>query len=220
MSEDQIRTFAQAVSVMDRDLIQTALISLMSNVQDIGRQLEAARDMAVHDSLTGLYNRAGFLEHLKRVIAHTERSDAIVQPQPEFAIVFIDMDGLKPINDFMGHEAGDAALKALAEGLRQNVRADEIAARLGGDEFAVILNLHGDENTLDGAKARLDAAFDGMSFVHGDHRFPLRASIGVVAVEPDADIITHLAAADAAMYEVKQARTAMRDAGPPEALVI
>jgi diguanylate cyclase (GGDEF)-like protein len=94
---------------------------------------ERARELALRDQLTGLYNRRFFDESLTDALARGRRAGSSV------ALLVIDLDGLKQINDSGGHVAGDVALRSAAEALRQCVRAGDLPCRLGGDEFAVIL---------------------------------------------------------------------------------
>jgi diguanylate cyclase (GGDEF)-like protein len=113
--------FCQAVC----DVVATALHNAML--------YERARELALRDQLTGLHNRRFFEEHLEEAIARCARSG---EPM---ALLVVDLDGLKRINDEGGHLAGDEGLRAAAEALRASVRAGDLACRLGGDEFAVIL---------------------------------------------------------------------------------
>ena len=95
------------------------------------RILELERE-ARTDPLTGLLNRRGFLERLKLEIARSDRYDH------QFLVVYLDLDGLKEVNDLQGHEEGDRALVSLATTIKKSCRQNDFAARLGGDEFAVV----------------------------------------------------------------------------------
>lgn len=92
------------------------------------------RHLALHDPLTGLTNRRGLCEVLEHRLAGTDAS------RPPFALLLIDLDGFKAVNDRLGHDAGDALLSAVAERLRSTLRARDVISRLAGDEFAVLLN--------------------------------------------------------------------------------
>ena len=110
--------------------------SLIVQMQDItARRSAEARlqHIAFHDSLTGLPNRARFHEHLAQAIEHAQQD-----PERRFAVMFLDFDRFKLINDSMGHSAGDAFLIQVARRIRENVRPGDVVARLGGDEFAVL----------------------------------------------------------------------------------
>jgi len=89
---------------------------------------------AQHDPLTGLPNRMLFYDRLQQAMAHTERSG------DSMALLFVDLDGFKPINDELGHDAGDQVLRQMAERLRQSTRGEDTVARIGGDEFVLILS--------------------------------------------------------------------------------
>ncbi len=148
------------------------------------------------DALTELLNRRGFERELKRALAYVKRYGTSA------ALLFIDLDGFKPVNDRHGHAAGDAALKAVAATLTRNVRASDVVARLGGDEFVVLLwNVRGPaavakaaalENLIEAEPVRCGAAI-----LH------VGASAGVAlidALDAPADLV---ARADAAMYARK-----------------
>ena len=126
-------------------ITQRAMIAAME--EDVRR----LRAFALTDSLTGLFNRRAFQEDLERARAHHQRVD-----EP-FTVVMIDLVGLKSINDRDGHGAGDAALRAMSDAIRDSLRADDRGYRIGGDEFALIL-----PNTLlpkpEGLVERLEAS--------------------------------------------------------------
>jgi len=94
---------------------------------------EGAEHMALHDALTGLPNRVLLLDRMRQTLARLKRHNDFA------AVVFIDLDGFKPINDTYGHECGDEVLKVTAQRLLEVVRGDDTAARIGGDEFVMVL---------------------------------------------------------------------------------
>ncbi len=154
---------------------------------------------ATQDPLTGLANRALFFDRLRREMSHSHRDSR------RFAVLNLDMDGLKPINDNFGHRAGDAAIRTVAERVRNASRDIDVTARMGGDEFAVLLTGAGPDD----AKAlahRLEALIS-TGFEFNDQRLALGASIGS-AVFPDdgSEPDSLLDAADRAMYQVKRGR--------------
>ncbi|HEY5796771.1 MAG TPA: GGDEF domain-containing protein [Bosea sp. (in: a-proteobacteria)] len=104
------------------------------------RQLQSLRSLAYHDELCGIYNRRAFNDELQRL------SDMAQRYGGEAAIVMIDVDNLKTINDRHGHAVGDIALVAVAQVLKSSIRSSDVLARIGGDEFAVILH-HIDETS-------------------------------------------------------------------------
>ena len=159
---------------------------------------EKLRHQAFHDSLTGLPNRALFLERVAQ--AQARRSD----PATPVAVLFIDLDNLKVINDSAGHESGDALLRALAERLRRGTRPGDTAARLGGDEFAVLLVDGETAPYAPQVAARLLAELIQPVVVDGRSVRP-GASIGVATSDSLGGAKDLVRAADGAMYAAKKA---------------
>jgi diguanylate cyclase (GGDEF)-like protein len=160
------------------------------------KAVDQMRHLAYHDALTGLPNRMLFSEHLVRAVANANRSGS------SLAVLYLDLDRFKLVNDSLGHNVGDQLLEAVAKRLRASLRTADLGARLGGDEFAVLA-----ENTsADGAAVlaeRICAAL-GDPFSIGGHELTVTASIGVVVDEAghtDADGL--LRNADLAMYRAK-----------------
>jgi diguanylate cyclase (GGDEF)-like protein len=153
---------------------------------------------ALHDELTGLPNRALFWEHL------SHRMELADRRQTGFAVLFLDVDDFKVVNDTQGHAAGDQLLVAVAARLRAVLRAGDTAARVGGDEFVVLLDDVATKEAAIAAAERLSEALRAPYEVGTDRRIAT-ASIGI-AVGPDgletADDM--VAAADAAMYDAKR----------------
>ncbi|MEJ3744462.1 sensor domain-containing diguanylate cyclase [Actinomycetes bacterium KLBMP 9797] len=170
---------------------------IIVNARDVTeeRQLEdRLRFDATHDALTKLANRALFNERVRLVASQAPHPDS------EMAILAIDLDDFKPVNDVLGHHVGDALLVAVAERLRRCVLPTDTVARLGGDEFAVLVPA----TSPAGAAAIADqilAAFTEPVRVEG-HELAIRASIGI-AVGNGARLESLLRDADAAMYTVK-----------------
>ena len=161
-------------------------------------ELEA---MSVTDELTGLYNRRGFNSVLERTLANARRY------REHGMLVYVDLDGFKHINDTHGHDAGDQALKAAANIIRQNVRATDYVSRMGGDEFA-ILYVRADSSGFKRSLERLRAALNTATVVYRGALLPLAASLGVVSYGPGALAEELLMRADRAMYLEKKARAA------------
>jgi diguanylate cyclase (GGDEF)-like protein len=153
---------------------------------------------ALHDELTGLPNRALFWEHLSHRLMVVDRR------QTGFAVLFLDVDDFKIINDTLGHAAGDQLLVDLASRLRAALRAGDTAARVGGDEFVVLFDDVATKEAALVVAERLNEALRVPYEIGSDRRIAT-ASIGV-AVSPDglttADDV--VAAADAAMYDAKR----------------
>ena len=169
---------------------------------DIGEQ-KALEDqllrLAYHDTLTGLANRAYFLERL------TDTADRATRGGPPAAVLFLDLDRFKIVNDSLGHDAGDQVLMEVAFRLRRCVRPTDTLARFGGDEFAVLLD--GVSNLAEAASVadRIIAALQ-TPFALGEREAFLGASVGVALVADEmADAGEILRMADVALYEAKGA---------------
>ncbi|MBR0785742.1 GGDEF domain-containing protein [Bradyrhizobium iriomotense] len=158
-------------------------------------ELEAAADT---DFLLEIPNRRGFERELTRAIAYMKRYRA------SGALIVLDVDRLKPINDSFGHAAGDEVLKAIAATLTRQVRASDVVGRLGGDEFALLLwNLN--ETDAKAKAATFEQAIDELSFDFRGRQVTAGASAGVALLGPHSDAGRALEEADAAMY-VRKAR--------------
>lgn len=159
-------------------------------------ELEARVDV---DPLTDVLNRRGFARELKRSLAYVKRYGVSA------ALIYVDLDDFKPVNDRHGHGAGDLVLKAIAAALVRTVRASDVVARLGGDEFVVLLwNVDGAEAATKAAE--LEAAVYATPVRWGSSTLVVGASAGVALLGPldaPADV---LARADAAMYGRKHER--------------
>lgn len=165
---------------------------------------EDLRHQALHDPLTKLANRALFREHLQHALARYRHTDA----RPH-AVLLVDLDGFKAINDSLGHSAGDEVLAEFAGRLRAMVRPGDTASRLGGDEFAVLLENSSLREAALFARQLLDSVrgpvvLDGAVALHGQQVF-LTGSVGVAMTEPGQDAGELLRNADVAMYAAKAA---------------
>lgn len=160
---------------------------------------ERVRYLAHHDSLTGLPNRSLFSERVGHALAHARRHDTRV------AVMFVDLDRFKIVNDSLGHDVGDRLLKLVAERMQTCLREEDTVARLGGDEFAVLINDADDAPTLAMiAQKVIDALCVTMQL--DEHELSVGASIGISVYPDDGDsaemLLKH---ADMAMYQVKGA---------------
>jgi diguanylate cyclase (GGDEF)-like protein len=185
---------------------RTTAMRLAAEVDALAAQLEASRARIIDlearvdiDPLTDTLNRRGFERELKRSLAYVKRYGASA------ALVYIDLDEFKPVNDRHGHAAGDAALKAVAAALLRSVRASDVVARIGGDEFVVLLwNVSGPAAAA--KAAALEAAVYSTPLRWSSSTIVVGASAGVAllgALDAPADV---LARADAAMYARKAGR--------------
>lgn len=164
------------------------------------RALEARlRHEAFHDALTGLANRALFRDRLQHAL--TVRRG--VAPS-SVAVLFLDLDDFKGVNDSLGHEAGDQLLQALAERLRGETRAADTVARFGGDEFAVLIEQAASESEVLAVVNRIKVTLRRPLMLSG-RLLSASASVGVAMARPGDDVDTLLRNADVAMYEAKEA---------------
>jgi len=162
------------------------------------QECERLSYLALHDSLTGLPNRSLFIDRLENAQAQYNRDDNV------FCLLYLDLDKFKPINDCLGHDAGDFVLKAIAETLKINLRAVDTVARLGGDEFGIILsNIKSREHAAIVAQKCIDEI--SLPLQYQTHQLQLGVSIGI-AYYPDykCELTQLITYADAAMYEAKQ----------------
>ncbi|QGZ41837.1 PAS domain S-box-containing protein/diguanylate cyclase (GGDEF)-like protein [Pseudoduganella flava] len=164
------------------------------------RQAEArVHHMAYHDSLTGLPNRALLADRLERAVLAAQRTGR------RLAVMFLDLDRFKTINDSLGHMTGDALLKEVAGRLCRAVRASDTVARLGGDEFVVLApHIHDNDEGAHVAQKIIDAL--ALPFPLDGHTLHITPSIGICVCPDDgADVDTLMRHADAAMYHAKAA---------------
>jgi diguanylate cyclase (GGDEF)-like protein len=185
---------------------RSAAMRLAAEVERLAAQLEQSRARIVDletkidvDPLTELLNRRGFERELKRSVAYVKRYGTSA------ALIYLDLDGFKPVNDRHGHAAGDAVLKAIGTALLAHVRASDVVARLGGDEFVVLLwNVSGPAAAA--KAAALEMAIYATPVRWGPSTLVVGASAGVAligALDAPDDL---LARADAAMYARKAVR--------------
>ncbi len=159
-------------------------------------ELQASADT---DFLLDIPNRRGFEREFNRSIAYIKRYHA------SGALIVLDVDRLKPINDAFGHAAGDQVLKAVVATLLGQVRSSDVLGRLGGDEFALLLwNLT--ETDARAKAASLEQAIDGLSFVFRGRTVTAGASAGVAVLGPHTEAGRALEEADSAMYVRKAQR--------------
>jgi diguanylate cyclase (GGDEF)-like protein len=167
--------------------------------------LEAAADL---DPLLDILSRRGFVRELRRALAFMQRyGDAA-------ALLYIDVDALKPINDQHGHAAGDSILRTVAATLTENVRASDIVARLGGDEFAVLLWNIGEPEAIAKATA-LEMAVAERQVEYWTGNLSIGISAGVTCLVPGEEPDAALDRADKAMYARKAERQSRATADAP-----
>ena len=181
-------------------VISLALLAYLASV--VGREQRRAREAALSlsrfDPLTGLYNRGYFFSVTDREIRRAARNGS------QFAMLMLDLDDLKPVNDTFGHQRGDELLRAVTDAIQRNVRSTDVAARYGGDEFVILLS----DTEPEGAQVVAEKLRNDISSLAvGSLDRPARtsASIGVVTYPQDGTSIeTLIADVDKAMYEAKR----------------
>ena len=179
--------------------VKATIRSLRSKLAQAQRRIDELEAAADTDFLLGIPNRRGFERELHRAIAYMTRYAA------RGALIVLDVDRLKPINDSFGHGAGDEVLKAIVATLTRQVRASDVVGRLGGDEFALLLwNLS--ETDAKAKAAAFEQAIDDLSFVFRGQRVDAGASAGVALLGSHAEAGRALEEADAAMYVRKAQR--------------
>jgi diguanylate cyclase (GGDEF)-like protein len=197
-SPDEIGVFA---SGLDEMLAQIEAQQLMLKL-DLEERTEAERRMdhlAHHDSVTGLPNRNGFNRALSNGLARASRA------RTKLALLFLDLDNFKIVNDTLGHAAGDALLKGVAERLQSSLRSGDTISRLGGDEFALIMEDVGDSRQVAAIAEKVLHVLTQPFDIDGQNVF-VGVSIGVALYPDDADRAQHLLRdADTAMYHAKDA---------------
>lgn len=186
--------------------VQAAVTTLMGELQSLRRQLERMQErvselerLADRDTLTPLVNRRAFLRELDRTIAQVERHGM------KASIIYIDLDGLKQINDRHGHAVGDQAILRFGEVVNDNVRRTDLVGRLGGDEFAVLLVQTDAEQAANKAVAIQEALAQQPLYVDRD-KLTLGFSWGVEGLAPGRSAVDVLESADRAMYAQKQSK--------------
>ncbi len=189
-----------AAPIRDRD---GALAGVVLVFHDVSDKRAMTREMAwqlAHDSLTGLYNRREFENRLRELLQQTE-ADAQVQ---EHAMLYLDLDQFKIVNDTCGHLAGDELLRRLAQLMQGHVRNDDTLARLGGDEFGLLLRACPLEKAQEIAE-KLRGLVRDFRFVWEDREFEIGASIGLAPIRGAGQTLVEvLAAADMACYAAKE----------------
>ncbi len=187
------------VKLYDDEKNLTNYIGVFSDVSSLVRNEEEMRYLATHDALTGLPNRYFLTEGLEHAIAIAERNKSSI------AVVFLDLDNFKVINDSMGHQVGDEFLIEIAKRLKESVRVSDTVARLGGDEFVILLESIPDEQNLN---ELLNKVLKNIrkQFTFENYKFSPSASLGVAfsKLALNCSATNLLRRADLAMYQAKE----------------
>ena len=199
-SRDGRRTFVEINErVVEQDGTPVALEAIARDTTERHLLQQKLSDQARHDPLTGLANRTLLLDRLELALAGFRRTGDRV------AVILMDLDNFKVINDTLGHAVGDQVLVAIAPRLLGELRSTDMVARLGGDEFAFLLEGVDRKEELVSVAERLLAAI-GEPIMIGDRRHALSASLGVALAEPRDTAESLLGNADTAMYRAKGLR--------------
>jgi diguanylate cyclase (GGDEF)-like protein len=176
-------------------LITVAGVALTRSQRRLLAQSDLNQHQALHDSLTGLPNRTLFQDRTTQALHAARRSGNQV------AVMLVDLDRFKDVNDTLGHHYGDLLLGQIAQRFSTTLRAGDSVARLGGDEFAVLLCSTSADDAVAAAGRLTDVLQE--AFTVKDISLDVEASIGIALAGPDADVATALRHADVAMYEAK-----------------
>lgn len=198
----------QGLGLDARDVSESGIAVLQrltGELAEMKAKLEAAEELADRDTLAPVFNRRAFLRELHRTMSEVERY------KTPAAVIYIDLDGFKAVNDGYGHSAGDAVLRHVGLLLLDSVRESDVVGRIGGDEFGLILN----RATAAEAQVKAQALSDKINssaILHAGMPHRIRASVGVHPIAIVEDPETALARADEAMYAEKHARRAQTQA--------
>ena len=188
----------QLTDEADVDRLMAEISRLRGQVAQLQERVEQLDHLAHQDSLIDLPNRRGFVRELERLVARASRYDA------KAAMLYVDVDGLKMINDTPGHHAGDQALIQVAELLSSGVRKSDVVARIGGDEFGILLE-SANEQTARETAGRLVDLIAASEFMHEGDTLPLSVAIGVGMIDANDTAEAIMARADEEMYRRKAA---------------
>lgn len=178
----------------------THYVAIMSDISERKAKEEHLRHIAHHDPLTGLANRVLFNDRLEQAIKLAARNNK------KFAVLFLDLDKFKPVNDLFGHKVGDKLLQKVADRLTRSVRETDTVTRLGGDEFVMLIDNITDQEMVEKLlNLIIDAT--GKPYSVDDHKIEIGVSAGL-SIYPDhgTDAKTLLHHADIAMYETKESK--------------
>jgi len=174
---------------------------LRGQVAELQQRVEHFNDLAHQDTLINLPNRRGFMRELEGLVERVSRQDSCA------AMLFVDLDGLKMINDSFGHRAGDEALIQVANLLTSGLRRGDFVARIGGDEFGVLIENASEDSAHETASRLIDLICD-CEFTHDGDELPLSVAIGVAMIDGDDSPHEVMARADEEMYRRKAAAAA------------
>jgi diguanylate cyclase (GGDEF)-like protein len=188
----------RVVHSVDTEALMEEIARLRGQVARLESRCDELDRDAHRDALVPVANRRGLVRQLDMLIARRARHNTPA------ALLFVDVDGLKTLNDSFGHAAGDSALVYLAQLMVGAVRQTDLVARLGGDEFAVLLD-HADEAAATETAKRLVDSVAGSDFIHHGQPLPLSVAVGFTVIEVGDTAEAVLDRADQEMYRDKAA---------------
>lgn len=189
---------SMCVPILDDDGQMTGALGINRDITSRIEEKERLNNLAHYDQLTEIPNRYLLLDRVTHLIEKAERNNT------EFALLYLDLDNFKGINDTRGHAFGDQVLKAIATGIKQSIRNSDTVARIGGDEFVILIEDITDKNDISMiANVLIDTLRTPLTI--NDDDIKVSGSIGI-AVYPDDGLTTDelLASADKAMYKAKE----------------
>ncbi len=169
-----------------------------ARIQELEHELEQVSELVREDQLTGALNRRGLDETIERELKRADRSKTAV------SVALLDIDNFKQLNDTIGHQAGDRALKHLTKVIKETLRPADTVGRYGGEEFLIVLPETDLKSAIE-AMQRLQRDLTKKFFMHNNERILVTFSAGVALREPDEDAEDLIGRADKAMYQAKQA---------------
>jgi diguanylate cyclase (GGDEF)-like protein/PAS domain S-box-containing protein len=203
-------TSTTKLPIHDKDGAVIGLLGITREINDLKRAEQDLQYLATHDILTSLPNRFLLLDRMEQTIRRARRNDSL------FAVLYIDLDGFKAINDQYGHDAGDRVLKQVATRLNASVRDSDTVARMGGDEFAIILDMieEPEDSMFVAQKIRESISEE---FEMPASQAKMTASIGIsIYPKHGLSVAPLLKAADHAMYKAKKKHNACVLFTPPQ----
>lgn len=184
--------------IAEADRLLAEIGRLRGQIAHLEDRVEQLDLLAHQDPLVSLPNRRGFMRELERLVDRARRYEELS------ALLYVDLDGLKMINDTFGHKAGDEALIQVAQLLVGGLRRSDVVARIGGDEFGILLG-HTDEVSAHETAGRLVDLIADCDFMHEGDVLPLSVAIGVAMIGPEDEPESIMTRADEEMYRRKAA---------------
>jgi len=184
--------------ISDAERLLAEIGRLRAQIAELENRVEQLDLLAHQDALVTLPNRRGFMRELERLVDRAKRYGESA------ALLYVDLDGLKMINDTFGHKAGDEALMQVAQLLVGGTRRSDVVARIGGDEFGLLLG-HADEASAHETAGRLVDLIADCDFMHEGDALPLSVAIGVAMITAEDEPECIMARADEEMYRRKAA---------------